>query len=118
VAIGGCQKKLRRKFAQDLVISGGYNVYPKEVERLIDEMPEVEESAVIGVSHPDLGEAVIAVLVPKTADVDIETVNAALSGQLARFKQPKKVINVKELPRNTMGKVQKNLLRDQFSDLF
>jgi len=104
--------------SKDLVISGGYNVYPKEVERLIDEMPEVEESAVIGVSHPDLGEAVIAVLVPKTADVDIETVNAALSGQLARFKQPKKVINVKELPRNTMGKVQKNLLRDQFSDLF
>ena len=104
--------------SKDLVISGGYNVYPKEVERLIDEMAEVEESAVIGVLHPDLGEAVVAVVVPEGADVDIEAVDAALAGQLARFKQPKKLINVKELPRNTMGKVQKNLLRDQFADLF
>ncbi len=104
--------------SKDLVISGGYNVYPKEVERLIDEMPEVVESAVIGIPHPDLGEAVVVIVVPQNDEVHIETVELALTGELARFKQPKKVINVEELPRNTMGKVQKNLLRDQFSDLF
>lgn len=104
--------------SKDLVISGGYNVYPKEVERLIDQIPEVLESAVIGIHHPDLGEAVVAIVVPQSADVNIEALEPALAGQLARFKQPIKVINVKELPRNTMGKVQKNLLRDQFSDLF
>ncbi len=103
--------------AKDLVISGGYNVYPKEVERLLDDMPEVTESAVIGVPHTDFGEAVVAVVVPQGGDVTIAQIEAALDGQLARFKQPKAVVNVSSLPRNTMGKVQKNLLRDQFSDL-
>lgn len=104
--------------AKDLVISGGYNVYPKEVESVLDEMPEVTESAVIGVPHSDFGEAVVAVLVPSAGEVDQALVDDALQGKLARFKQPKRVVNVAELPRNTMGKVQKNLLRDQFADLF
>lgn len=104
--------------AKDLVISGGYNVYPKEVESVIDEMPEVTESAVIGVPHSDFGEGVVAVVVPAAGEVDQQLVDAALDGKLARFKQPKRVVNVAELPRNTMGKVQKNLLRDQYADLF
>jgi malonyl-CoA/methylmalonyl-CoA synthetase len=103
--------------AKDLVITGGYNVYPKEIERLLDDLPEVAESAVIGVPHRDFGEGVVAVVVPANADVDIEQVEAHLQGQLARFKQPKAVVNVSSLPRNSMGKVQKNLLRDEFSDL-
>ena len=103
--------------AKDLVISGGYNVYPKEVEKLIDDMPEVRESAVIGVPHVDFGEGVVAIVVPVDEDVDLAQIDAALDGQLARFKQPKAVVNISSLPRNTMGKVQKNLLRDQFSDL-
>ena len=103
--------------AKDLVISGGYNVYPKEVERLLDELPDVVESAVIGVPHDDFGEAVVAVLVANK-ELDLAAVNAALVDQLARFKQPKAVIYVDELPRNTMGKVQKNVLRDQHSGLF
>jgi malonyl-CoA/methylmalonyl-CoA synthetase len=100
------------------VISGGYNVYPKEVEVALDEMPQVAESAVIGVPHPDFGEAVVAVVVPAGDEVTQADVDAALGDQLARFKQPKRVLNVAELPRNTMGKVQKNLLRDQHGDLF
>lgn len=104
--------------AKDLVISGGYNVYPKEVERLLDEMPGVVESAVIGVPHADFGEAVVAVVVPAHDDISIDVIEKALEGQLARFKQPKQVINVASLPRNTMGKVQKNLLRDEYLDLF
>ncbi|MEC8491411.1 MAG: AMP-binding protein [Pseudomonadota bacterium] len=104
--------------SKDLVISGGYNVYPKEVEVALDEMPKVAESAVIGVPHSDFGEAVVAVVVPVGAKVTQADVDAALGGQLARFKQPKRVLNVAELPRNTMGKVQKNLLRDQYDDLF
>jgi malonyl-CoA/methylmalonyl-CoA synthetase len=104
--------------SKDLVISGGYNVYPKEVERLLDEIPGVLESAVIGVPHPDFGEGVVAVVVPDGEDVGLETVNVALSDQLARFKQPKALVNVSELPRNTMGKVQKNILRDEYKELF
>lgn len=104
--------------AKDLVISGGYNVYPKEVERILDEIPAVRESAVIGVPHADFGEGVIAVVVPEGEDVSIEQLDAALDGKLARFKQPKAVVNVAELPRNTMGKVQKNLLRDAHRSLF
>ena len=104
--------------AKDLVISGGYNVYPKEVETLIDEVPGVRECAVIGVPHADFGEGVVAVLVPEREDVTLDVVNAALDGKLARFKQPKKVINLPELPRNAMGKVQKKALRDQLKDLF
>ena len=103
--------------SKDLVISGGYNVYPKEVERLLDEMPDIVESAVIGVPHDDFGEAVVAVLVA-AKQLDVDVLNSALADQLARFKQPKAVIYVDELPRNTMGKVQKNVLRDQHKDLF
>ena len=104
--------------AKDLVISGGYNVYPKEVEALIDEMPEVVESAVIGVPHPDFGEGVVAVLVPAAEDVTLAAVEDALRGRLARFKQPKHVANLDVLPRNAMGKVQKNALRERFAHLF
>jgi malonyl-CoA/methylmalonyl-CoA synthetase len=104
--------------AKDLIISGGYNVYPKEVERLLDELPEVTESAVIGVPHPDFGEAVIAVVVPQSDPVTEQRVRAALSDRLARFKQPKAVVNVAALPRNAMGKVQKNQLRETYGGLF
>ncbi|NCF34491.1 MAG: malonyl-CoA synthase, partial [Proteobacteria bacterium] len=98
-------------------LTGGYNVYPKEVERLLDELPEVTESAVIGLPHDDFGEAVVAVLVaPDT--VTLDAVNVALADQLARFKQPKAVMCVSELPRNAMGKVQKNVLRDRYQAMF
>ncbi|WP_428541686.1 malonate--CoA ligase [Profundibacter sp.] len=105
--------------AKDLVISGGYNVYPKEVESIIDEMPDVIESAVIGVPHPDFGEAVTAVIVTNDgAQIDTDTVQTFLGGKLARFKQPKQVFIVSELPRNTMGKVQKKVLREQYADTY
>ncbi len=104
---------------KDLVISGGYNVYPKEIEAEIDAMPGVFESAVIGVPHADFGEGVTAVVVPeKGASIDEAAVLSALSGRLAKFKQPKRVLFVDELPRNTMGKVQKNALRDRYADLY
>ncbi len=101
--------------AKDLIISGGYNVYPKEIELLLDEMEGVAESAVIGVPHPDFGEAVIAVVIGQGEE-------AAIIGlareKLAAFKCPKRVMFVDELPRNAMGKVQKNLLRERFTGLF
>ncbi|MBB6250658.1 malonate--CoA ligase [Nitrospirillum iridis] len=104
---------------KDLVISGGYNVYPKEIETEIDGMPGVVESAVIGVPHPDFGEGVTAVVVrQKGAAVDEAAVLAALDGRLAKFKQPKRVLFVDDLPRNTMGKVQKNLLRQEYQGLY
>jgi malonyl-CoA/methylmalonyl-CoA synthetase len=101
--------------AKDLVITGGFNVYPKEVELAIDELPGVRESAVIGLPHPDFGEGVTAVVVPE-AGVTLaeEDILRAMQAKLAKFKQPKRVFFVEELPRNTMGKVQKNLLRDRF----
>lgn len=104
--------------SKDLIISGGYNVYPKEVEQALDELAEIAESAVFGVPHADFGEAVIAAVVPQADDVLLAAVDTALADVLARFKQPKRVINLKELPRNTMGKVQKNKLREQYVDLF
>ena len=103
--------------AKDLVISGGYNVYPKEVETLLDAMPGVVESAVVGVPHADFGEAVVAVLVADDA-VAQSQIDAFLKDKLARYKQPKTVIRVPELPRNAMGKVQKNVLRETYGDLF
>lgn len=103
---------------KDLVISGGFNVYPKEVERLIDEMPGVVESAVIGVPHGDFGEAVVAVVVPNGAAIEQTAVDAYLKDHLARYKQPKRVISVEALPRNAMGKVQKKELRDTYESLF
>ncbi|MDH6264171.1 malonyl-CoA synthase [Bradyrhizobium sp. BR13661] len=104
---------------KDLVISGGFNVYPKEIETEIDAMPGVIESAVIGVPHADFGEGVTAVLVcNKGADVTEAAVLKALDGRLAKFKMPKRVFVVDELPRNTMGKVQKNILRDTYKDIY
>ncbi|UTA46666.1 AMP-binding protein [Simiduia sp. 21SJ11W-1] len=101
--------------AKDLIITGGLNVYPKEIELLIDEQPDVVESAVIGVPHPDFGEAVVAVVVGKA---DPAALKAAMAPLLAKFKQPKRYINVDELPRNTMGKVQKAALRSRYQGLF
>ncbi|MGF1641734.1 MAG: malonyl-CoA synthase [Rhodospirillales bacterium] len=105
--------------AKDLIISGGFNVYPKEIEDRIDAVPGVKESAVIGLPHPDFGEAVAAVVVgDDSAPLTEATILAHLSGELARFKQPKRVFFVDELPRNTMGKVQKNELRDRYAGTF
>jgi len=104
---------------KDLVISGGFNVYPKEIESEIDAMPGVIESAVIGVPHADFGEGVTAVVVcNKGAGVTEASVLKALDGRLAKFKMPKRVFVVDELPRNTMGKVQKNVLRDSYKDTY
>ncbi|MDF2618550.1 MAG: AMP-dependent synthetase and ligase [Xanthobacteraceae bacterium] len=104
---------------KDLVITGGFNVYPKEIEGEIDAIEGVVESAVIGVPHPDFGEAVTAVVVPeKDAELTEEVVLRALESRLAKFKQPKRVFFVRELPRNTMGKVQKNILRDSYKDIY
>jgi malonyl-CoA/methylmalonyl-CoA synthetase len=104
---------------KDLVISGGFNVYPKEIESEIDAMPGVVESAVIGVPHADFGEGVTAVVVcNKGADVTEASVLKALDGRLAKFKMPKRVFVVDELPRNAMGKVQKNILRDTYAKIF
>lgn len=105
--------------AKDLVISGGFNVYPKEVENAIDGMEGVKESAVIGVPHPDFGEGVTAVIVKeKGADISEEQVMASLKEKIARFKQPHKIFFMDELPRNTMGKVQKKTLRDTFHNIY
>jgi malonyl-CoA/methylmalonyl-CoA synthetase len=101
--------------AKDLIISGGYNVYPKEIELVLDELAGVAESAVVGVPHPDFGEGVVAVVIGAGDE-------AAMIGecrrQLAPYKSPKRIVFVDELPRNAMGKVQKNLLRDRYQDLF
>ncbi|MCA8887820.1 MAG: AMP-binding protein [Parvularculaceae bacterium] len=105
--------------AKDLVIVGGYNVYPKEIEEILDAVPGVGESAVIGVPHPDMGEGVIAVLAPDpgAARPDDAALASAVSA-LARFKQPRKFVFVDALPRNAMGKVQKQALRERFADSF
>ena len=105
--------------AKDLIIAGGLNIYPKEIEEAIDALPGVAESAVIGVPHADLGEAVVAVVAQQRgADLAEEAVMAGIAGQLARFKQPRRVIIVDELPRNAMGKVQKAALREAHGGLF
>ena len=105
--------------SKDLIISGGYNVYPAEIEGLINEMPGVAESAVVGLPHPDFGEGVIAVVVPKAgATLDGAQMVTALKARIANFKVPKQVFIVADLPRNAMGKVQKNLLREQHKGLF
>lgn len=102
--------------SKDLIISGGYNVYPKEIELVIDALPGVEESAVIGVPHADFGEAVVAVVVAQAGQtIDIEGMQAALKSCLANFKMPKQIHVIDALPRNTMGKVQKNVLRQQYA---
>src|SRR6185369_6623918 len=105
--------------SKDLIISGGYNVYPAEIEGYINDMPGVAESAVVGVPHPDFGEVGVAIVIAKAgARVDGEAIVAKLKSQLANFKIPKKCFVVSELPRNTMGKVQKNLLREEHKQLF
>ena len=105
--------------SKDLIISGGYNVYPAEIEGYINDMPGVAESALVGVPHPDFGEVGVAVVIAKPgAKLDADAIVAQLKSQLANFKIPKKCFVVSELPRNTMGKVQKNLLRDQYKGLF
>jgi malonyl-CoA/methylmalonyl-CoA synthetase len=105
--------------ARDLVISGGFNVYPKEIELEIDALPGVTESAVIGVPHPDFGEAVVAVVATRSgATLDESAVLGALGSRLARFKLPKRVLFVEDLPRNAMAKVQKAALRDRYARLF
>ncbi|MFN4003685.1 MAG: malonate--CoA ligase [Hylemonella sp.] len=105
--------------SKDLIISGGYNVYPAEVEGYINELPGVAESAVVGVPHPDFGEVGVAVVVPQPgAQLDAEGIIATLKSRLANFKVPKKCFVVQDLPRNAMGKVQKNLLRERYKDLF
>lgn len=105
--------------SKDLVISGGYNIYPKEVEGEIDQLDGVAESAVIGVPHPDFGEGVTAIVVCKpNAALDENAILGALQDRLARYKQPKRIIFTEDLPRNTMGKVQKNVLRQKYADLY
>lgn len=117
VGADGCLRLVGRD--KDLVISGGFNVYPKEVEDAIDALPGVLESAVIGLPHPDLGEGITAVVVPLAgASVEPTQVTAALAPDLARFKQPRHVIVVEQLPRNVMGKVQKAELRRTYADLY
>jgi malonyl-CoA/methylmalonyl-CoA synthetase len=101
--------------AKDLIISGGYNVYPKEVELVLDELPGITESAVVGVPHPDFGEGVVAVVIGAGEEAALI---AQARERLAAFKAPKRVVFVAELPRNAMGKVQKNLLRDRYARLF
>jgi len=105
--------------SKDLIISGGYNVYPAEIEGYINDMPGVAESALVGVPHPDFGEVGVAVLIAKSgAQLNGDAVLATLKAKLANFKIPKKCFVLPELPRNTMGKVQKNLLREQYKGLF
>ncbi len=106
--------------SKDLVITGGFNVYPKEIEMEIDQFPEILESAVIGIPHPDLGEGVTALVVLKAGHciLDEQGMFARLQNRLAKFKVPKRIIAVPELPRNAMGKVQKSLLRQTFAGLY
>jgi len=104
---------------KDLIISGGYNIYPKEIELLIDDLAGVVESAVIGVPHPDFGEAVVAVIVAQTgADITAQDILTGIKENLARFKHPKHIAFVKALPRNAMGKVQKKALREEYDKAF
>jgi malonyl-CoA/methylmalonyl-CoA synthetase len=104
---------------KDLIISGGYNIYPKEIELILDAQPGVKESAVIGVPHSDFGETVLGLVVAEAEETpDLDAILAAAGASLARFKHPRKLVVVDSLPRNTMGKVQKNVLREQFKDMF
>ncbi|GJL93831.1 MAG: malonyl-CoA synthase [Hyphococcus sp.] len=103
--------------SKDLIIAGGYNIYPKEIEAVLDAVPGVSESTVIGVPHPDMGEGVIAVLVAEKTPVEDATLQNAISS-LAKFKRPRKIFWIDELPRNAMGKVQKQILREKYQGAF
>jgi malonyl-CoA/methylmalonyl-CoA synthetase len=102
-----------------MIISGGLNIYPREIELFLDEQPGVLESAVVGVPHPDFGEAVLAFIVARPGTTpDLSAISQTAAQNLARFKQPRELIQIDELPRNTMGKVQKAALRQSFQDRF
>ena len=104
---------------KDLIISGGYNIYPKEIEIFLDAQPGVKESAVIGAPHPDFGESVVAVVVPEAGvNLDLAAIEATARAELAGFKRPRRIEVMTDLPRNTMGKVQKNELRARFGEVF
>lgn len=103
---------------KDVIISGGYNIYPKEVEMILNEQPGVLESAVIGVPNSDFGESVVGILVPDSNGIlSLEKISSSISNLIAKFKLPRKLIVIDELPRNAMGKVQKNVLRDQYQSV-
>ena len=105
--------------SKDLIISAGYNIYPKEIELLLDRIDGVFESAVIGVPHPDLGEAVVAVIVTESGiSLNHDSITDLLQNRIARFKHPKQIIFIDELPRNSMGKVQKNVLRESYIGIY
>jgi len=100
---------------KDLIIAGGYNIYPKEIELILDDQPGVLESAVIGVPHADFGESVVGILVPDNSGLlDIDKITESVATSLAKFKQPRQLVVVDALPRNAMGKVQKNILRETY----
>ena len=102
-----------------MIITGGLNVYPREVESEIEKYQSISESAVFGVAHPDFGEAVIAAVVCREDEkIDEQTLLAILKRNLAAFKLPKNIFVLKELPRNAMGKIQKNVLRERYKDTF
>ena len=101
-----------------MIISGGLNVYPKEIEDVINQIPDISESAVIGINHYDFGEAVVALVISDNKKLEERYVLDLLKDKIAKYKQPKKIIFLEELPRNSMGKVQKNILREKYSYLF
>ena len=104
---------------KDLIISGGFNIYPKELEEIIDDQTGVLESAIIGVPHPDFGETPVAIIVQENeAKIDLESIMNNLKKSLARYKHPRRLIVADQLPRNSMGKVQKNVLRETYKGLF
>ena len=103
---------------KDLIISGGFNIYPKELEMILDDQVGVLESAVIAVPHTDMGEAALAILVRKESGPDIDQIKTLMTRDVARFKHPRDYIVVDELPRNTMGKVQKNVMRETYGSWF
>jgi malonyl-CoA/methylmalonyl-CoA synthetase len=104
--------------SKDLIISGGFNIYPAELEMVLAEVEGVTDVAIIGVPHPDFGEAVVAVVTAERPDLDPALIEAVAAEKLARFKQPKAIRIVDEFPRNAMGKVLKADLRKQFAELF
>ncbi|MCB1389073.1 MAG: AMP-binding protein [Rhodobacteraceae bacterium] len=104
---------------KDMIISGGFNVYPREVEMALESLPEIAEAAVVGVPHPDFGEAVLAVVAPRSGQpLDMSAVNARLATQLAGYKRPKRIEVIDAMPRNAMGKIVKRELRDRFLTAF
>jgi malonyl-CoA/methylmalonyl-CoA synthetase len=105
--------------SKDLVISGGLNIYPKEIESVLDLQPGILETAVFGIPHPDFGEGLVAAVVPEDGAVlDTDALLTACREKLAAYKSPKSIVLLNELPRNSMGKIQKNRLREQYAGLF